>query len=349
MLIRNFHNNDIEYDMKQAGIKKCKRTIHLFVNKEQYHNGTAKFGRAVLINESLSDGNYTITKIKIPNSSIIRITTYYFDVTFNNVKDLRESIFTLTESFGTERVVSYDDKNVIDYETSQYSLLINSIDGDLRDWLQVRDSAFIPPPNYYNEMHMYYKENDFNSLYNFDTTLYYNYNELIDEFTTINIYNIDFWDTMNSKTVELIDKEIMKGKYNIGDVSTQLYTQFIQASISDSIFIYDTDLGTNIKGGIFPFYEDQLKSVLITDIRNTKNLFELTCKEIQSKYGNIRVHMKSNIYGDSYNIICKDYNKNNQPFNLGFKTNNILNIDRSYPTVNTISELLSESSLLEER
>jgi hypothetical protein len=347
VLIRTFHRNDIDSILDESGIKECKRSIYVFVKKDEYLNGSAKVGRAILVNESLSDGRYTITKLKIPNSANIRITIYYFDVLFNDIKDLRESVFTLTESFGSERVISYTDKKVIDYETSQYSTLVHVADDSTRDWIQLRDATYIPPPKYYNETHMYHKEHDFNSLFGYDTIMYFNMDELMDEFTTIKIFDIDFWDSMDSVIVESIDKQIMKNEYGVGDVSIQLYTQFIQASINDAMFIYDSELGTNIKGGTIPFYKNQIKPAMINDIKNAKSIFEFTCKEIQDKYGSIRVHMKPTIFGDSFNIMCKEYEIDNQPFNIGHNDNNIVSIDRSYPTTNIISEILSNRQLLD--
>ena len=51
MLIRMFHGNDsCEDKMSLANIKECKRTIALFVDKNEWSSGIFSRGRAILVN-----------------------------------------------------------------------------------------------------------------------------------------------------------------------------------------------------------------------------------------------------------------------------------------------------------
>ena len=70
-------------------------------------------------------------------------------------------------------------------------------------------------------------------------------------------------------------------------------------------------------------------------------MFKLACKDIQEKYGNIRVHLFPTLGGDKISINFRDYDKDNQPMQLDGVHKKSIGIDRSYPTIETISNAIN--------
>jgi hypothetical protein len=347
MLIRNFVNINDEDSLLSCGIKQCKRSLMIFVNRTEYDNNTAKVGRAIMINESLADANNNINKMRIANSAMIRVSVYYFDVMFQVVKDVKSAIFTVTEAFSTERQVVYSEQKVLDYEVSQYSNILVSANETVRDMINtMSDTTLVTPPLYYNESHMYNKTYDFLSLFNYDTIQVYTGRELIDNFTTINFYDIVVWDTMNPVIKENLDKDTAKNNMTVGDFSNELFSTFAQSLINDAIYIYDSESinKVNILHPKFPFQQYQLKTQLIKDLEDSKVIFKNACKSMELKFGSVRVQYMPTMDGDKFSIHFRDYKEDNQPLSL-IDNKKIMGIDRSYPTVTSINDYITDSSM----
>ena len=158
---------DVDEVHNTSGIIDCKRSINVFVNKLEFNSGLAKTGRVVLVNESLIKGDKCFHTFKVQNGVIIKVTVYYFDAVFEDSGNINTAILTLTDSFGAERQISYNNinKKTTIFDLSQYSSVLTAVDDYTKSFIADGEStAYIPPPKYYSEMHMFVVENDYFSI-----------------------------------------------------------------------------------------------------------------------------------------------------------------------------------------
>jgi hypothetical protein len=336
MLIRTFQDNKSEDGLSSSDIKECRRNIALFVPRNEWESNHLSHGRAILTNISVSSGEKSFTVIKVPNSAVLKINVYYFNISFES-GDLRSSIFNLTESYGTEHQVCYNENNTMDKDMGVFSSLLNNVDQSYKYFLNIKDTACLIPPTYYTENHMYSCEGDFYSVIDSDIMHVFPLSELMDDKTRLMVYDIGKWDTMNEAVRETIDKDIMRDNYTVATVSDSIFNIMSQTAINDAIFIYETGKEPNIKGGWIPNKQYLLPNDVFQNISLAKKSFVFACKEIEKKFGNVRVQMVPSMHGDRFNIKCRDYDVENQPFQNPKSPENVLSIDRSVPVTTSVS------------
>lgn len=253
-----------------AGIFKCMRELHLFINKA-YENitGEGGFGKAILLNQSLSESSKVIDNslVRNNNSMILLLNLYDFDVEFiGPSKNYLNSYFTLNNAFSNSETIDYDAKRHFKNGTSLYKNLIkldltHEMYRDYMIGLEMRN-IMIPRPKYYSinqeDKHGEY-EGGLNEI--FDEIIYQG-QELIDRGrTTIFVHDLSEWDRyfaqltsredIIERNTELLYPNLFEHKKNTldekevnlvnpMDITDSLFNYTAPSMIEGLVYAYDT-------------------------------------------------------------------------------------------------------------
>jgi hypothetical protein len=320
MLIRSFKSADeLENDEYiDCGILVYKRHIFIFVDPVEYENNTVKYGKAVIINESVSKGNKegTIFHISSDNSVIIRTSVYFCSIIFERSLEIKTSELCVNNAYSKESQTLFDKNKVIQYFTGHYSdILKDDIVTDIS--LNVIESIVndvdttVLPPIFYTELQQYKTVDDVFSL-NFYYMDVYSGKEILDNKTRVSFMNINSWDTMRLSIMGIIRKVAAEahGTFDLADLLHSSFTNFLG---NNTFFVYDSDgnginkPGVNIVEGKIPLAQWYTPNHISDNVTTALTLFEQGCRDLEEMYGHIRVNCYTDKIGEKMNIKFKDY------------------------------------------
>jgi hypothetical protein len=334
------------FDLNRCGIKEASRLILLYIDKDEYFNNTISQAKAIQINIALQIGLYDQDSLlsgfvsEKNNSSLIKLSVYHYTVVLDPIerlKDLRGATFILNHSYSTETINDFN-QNVVqrpDFGTYNRELSTN---GSMEQFLDdmVSCTCKIPYPTYYTVHQQEIMEKDIFSIIFNATTISYEGYELIDKNTTIEVYDVSSWDTMVPKLKEEVEK-MTTIKNSTANIIDHLYIPSFDSITHGYSFIYDTELGVNIKSvpgkTVVPYRDSRIKSSITEDLGFILDQIKYTCSQVEKEYGSLRLYYIPFIYGDRLEMHLKDYNIN--PNELQNKA-----IDREFSTTETLTSML---------
>lgn len=322
----------------ESSIIECMRELHLFVNKTHESLYGSSVGKAVLLNQSLSNSNKSLDNsfIKNSNSLIMILNLYVFDVEFyGNSDNYINSYFKLINAFSNSETLDYNNNTNHYNGQSMYSDYENVnevlIDSELAN-------IIIPKPKWYTNTHA----NNHNDLdaplneYSSNDLTFYGY-ELVDRHRTY-VYRHDLseWElfikSYMGDTNLFKDNTYVDGKsldlFNPTSISDDMFAITSNNLIEGVAFAYDTNgkfknnKNPDGKTSVYsipnmqitaPFAKMQFKEVLNNRVKNMLDQIDLIAGSIESVYGNIDLFYVPRKYGDKIKIKFNDYNENNQP------------------------------------
>ena len=315
MLIkRSYDYNDEDSGKLERGIFTSKRTIHLFVSKDQYDTSSYTRCKSVIINESALDSSKDfISAIRMPNSITVRKAVYFGTIITDIPGNFQSpnAFFTLDNVTTTVRNV-IPNGSTISYAPNTYSSRMNNVNESDLMLLDVEHEVRSIPPKYYSEYDMYKDLGDWHELGETGYDMKTNVRELIDNFTTIHFNDISKYDTMRLELTGKIVSVENAFRKSI-EVPCALGSAFSSYVGKGTIFIYDSDAfglnkdGVNAKGGIIPLGEYYNKPWLVDNLKNSLEMFRYNCKDIEEEYGHVRVLFNPDAIGNKYKIRFKDY------------------------------------------
>ena len=339
--------------ISEAGLFKCMRELHLFVNKRyEQISGEGGFGKAILLNQSLSESQKVTDNsiIRNANSMILLLNLYDFDVEFiGTSSNYLNSYFTLNNAFSNSETIDYNQKRHFRNGSSLYKNL-NKIDAEaFRDFfsgIEYRNIT-IPKPKYYNIYQMDKSGEYEGALNEFEDDIIYQGKELIDRGrTSVFLHDLSEWDAylasfmskhemfdykqqmrMNHATGNDFEKksENVVNPNNITDTLSQFTTP---SMIEGVVYAYDTSgkyrtnknpdsnaalYGIPNRPLTTPFAHYRMANNLNDSVKLTLDMVETIGLSLEKEYGNLDLFYCPQRFGDRLKIVFNDYKKDNQP------------------------------------
>jgi hypothetical protein len=328
MIIKSFRTNtELESgEYKDCGILFYKRHIFLFVDPLEYNNNSVKQAKAVIINESVSKGTKegTIMHITIDNSVIVRTSVYFCNAVFEISNKIELSQFFVNSAYTKESQTVFDKNEVIQYFPGHYSVVLENLNcggmSEIYDEITSSFESTVLPPTYYSELQQYRETCD---IYNCGGAMMeeiYSGKELIDNKTSINVLDINIWDTMRISLLGFMQK--MKDEiHGTFDLAELIHGSFVNFVGDNTYFIYDSDgnglnkPGVNLVEGKVPLAEWYTHKHISENVDTALKLFEQSCRELENQHGHIKVHCYTSKIGDKIKIKFKDYISNPKHLN----------------------------------
>lgn len=362
----DFNLNASSGMLSSANIIEANRFIYLFFDDNVIYNykngisnppGTPLYGKAIQVNLSLSKGGQQ--NIELPpflrgsdNSTYMVISMYVYDTIFDtNITNIHSAEFTLINS-------------MVSSTTNEYTLNkafcngFNFYDKDIRDKPEIKDliersiyvqAPSIPEPMFYT---MYQQEVELDELYSLtsmDTVIVHRGVDLIDDNTRISVMNSKMLDTLEpmirSKLAEVkaMSRNPSVTGVNMYDqliLSESLLYQDFESMQSGYTYIYDSNMGFNIlknSGSFMPFKKYQFEDSLVGNLERTMNRIKEHAKDVEKKFGSVRMVFTPMYFGDKTDVYFKDYNPDNQPI-----IKDKLNIDNGNKIKSEMSCLIND-------
>jgi hypothetical protein len=319
MLIRNFNSATSLENNKLAdcGIIKYKRVIYLFVDPNAYGNNFIKTAKAVIINSSVNKGSKegNIIHPSVDNSVMIRYSLYFCNVFFEESNNIKLSQFTVKNAYSHEMQTLFDQKQSANFMFGMYSSSLGKLeyDNEYLFWEIVGNmDTTVLPPIYYTEMHQYKITGDLFSLCGIGEI--YSGSELIDNKTTIEYKDINSIDTMKYNFLGIMQSVEQKNGETL-NVLNDFYHDFRDFIGKNCYFVYDSDgnginnRGVNIVDGKIDYKSFYLPQYIRNNVTSALTLFEQSCRDIEDKYGHIKVLCYPDKIGNKTKIKFKDYNR----------------------------------------
>ena len=173
--------------------------------------------------------------------------------------------------------------------------------------------------------------------------------ELIDDNTRISVMNSKMLDTLEpmirSKLAEVkaMSRNPSVTGVNMYDqliLSESLLYQDFESMQSGYTYIYDSNMGFNIlknSGSFMPFKKYQFEDSLVGNLERTMNRIKEHAKDVEKKFGNVRMVFTPMYFGDKTDVYFKDYNPDNQPI-----VKDKLNIDNGNKIKSEMSCLIND-------
>jgi hypothetical protein len=338
-------------ELQSVGIEKAYRQLLIFIDKDLYEQGILISGKAILINLAAQIGGKDkdfIHRFALNNNStLIKLSVYYFDVIFDPVSGLdglKDAEFTLSNAHSSELINDFNINQVLRPDVSIYNKIMSTTlnEGNKTDLFATNfvSSVLIPSPKYYTEQHQKSKENDVYSIIWNDYIMTFEGNDLVDRFTSIDIYDIKTWETMVPALKSKIDNLDVGVK---GTSSTSIVSGMFaptSESIFDSyVFVYDSQLGTDVKAipGItkVPLSNYRIKEAMVNDLAWIKDQFNMEAKRIEKEHGSLRIYYTPRMCGDKLEIHFKDYVSPVKGFDN-------VKIDKGYSSTDLLSQMIVE-------
>lgn len=352
--------------LDESDIIEAHRYIYLFFDANDIANekaGIYKFpgefiyGKAIQINLSISKGGGNNIDI-MPwirgsnNSTYMTMNLYTYSTIFeHDIRNFRSAEFTLDTSLSSSTTNDYDIKKVILNGASLYLKDIRQDDNKkefINNSMNV-NAPRIPEPMYYTMKQMEMEQNEIYCLTTLYTTVTHLGNELIDNFTRLSIMDIMNIDSMNlaiRNKMKDISHSIRSSDYNIkmfdtNEFSSNMLFQDIESMQNGFIYMYDTDLGQNIRKSnqsIIPFGKYQMENKMTGDLQRTLDTVSAKAKQMERDFGHVRIQYSPMYYGNKLDVYFKDYNPENQPV-----IKEEVKVDNGTRIFDEISERLSET------
>ena len=363
MIIKNFNSAETSSDPLRYGcdIVKHNRLIILFVDDSEYANGMATLGRAAIINRCvyLSNSKHNWIHYKHDNAHIVRTAVYFCDAEFEVPNDIKSVTFTVNQSSTTEKEMldpmTVGDLTTLQHRKALYSPAIGNaihdpsnpdLSNTIMDWIATESESMIIPPEYYTEGHMYAKTSDYFGIHCYDYCYTVHASDLYDETTKVIIMNINFWATMKTEILsKLMTNDL--SLQNTFTISDELNSSFENLVGENGIFIYDSNalgLGeakATIKGGSVPLKEFYHNQFLQSNIKAAFQTFFRRCKDIENKFGNIRVMCYPSIVGTKFKAYFRDYYPETQPIKPVLpQSGNTNTIDNGYVVEKAVESVI---------
>lgn len=334
LVIPNRGNNlsDLDLLLSEINIIHAERDFYVLVPKdfkmEDYKDRPVKT-TVVQINKSLTNSPENYEYMMSNNSKIVQKNIYIYSVTFHKgLNNINEAEFSLTNASSTFTYTDHDRKLSNSSPSSYYTdKLVN--DPECSDIFSDYSSSSVPltDPRYYNSKHAVVsmeKDNNmimdvFNIMWSTQRFHYFG-KELMDEKTSIKFRNINKFDKI-SNSFDFDDNEVVD---HMLDFITRLCLTINETMISDAIFIYDTDLGYNVKGGNIPYQNILYRDYVIGRLTLIQRSIANIAKDIEDNYGPIRLMYNPSDIGDFVSIIVKK-NRNLDRSGIFFDKNTIFN------------------------
>jgi hypothetical protein len=330
-------------ELEQFGIMKAHRQLMLFIDYDNYKIGNILPGKAILTNIAAQIGmdNDIIHRLGgSSNSSLIKSSTYYFDMCLSplGLDDIKSAYFTLADAHSSEIMYDFDTKTIARPDTGIYNKnLSTSSNMTLKCEIfgMNQMTTFIPNPKYYTERHQRGSETDLFSLIWVDYLVSFDGNDIIDQFTSIDVYDIKTWGSMVPVIKATLD--------NMGKVSSSptfassLFPTVTESIIDAYAFAYDSEnkdvLVKQIPGRKIPLTDYRIKENMLNDLNWMIDMIKIECKKIEKKHGSIRVHFAPCLHGDKIEVKFRDYNE--APFEYQKSS-----IDKSYTSHDLLSQMV---------
>ena len=317
MLIRRFNDYQDSCDsddLRDLGIIKHKRTIIIFVNKNEYEHKMCRSANFALINECVFDGSAknNLSLMKIDNSTINRTAIYFGTVNYEVPNDIRTAYFRVDIGINKERQTLHNTDEVYTRGISSISTLASLYSEEVVSELLAGFETTVLPPKFYTEMQMYLVSGDFGNFIVDDHENEYPYSDIIDRSTTFEYMDVDMWDTMKREIVVAANEmDTINNNMNVAD---SVISSFEYALLEDATFIYDSDAkgtnvsGVNVLGGKITNGKFIPKRFAVSNLEKALLLFNQSCHNIENNYGHIRVMCRPSNIGSKIKIHFKDYN-----------------------------------------
>lgn len=344
--------------IESAGIFQAMRELHIFINKKyESQSGVGGSGKAVLLNQSLSESKKVIdtTQTKNGNSLLLLLNLYEFNVEFTgSSKDWKEAYFTLSNGYSHSETIDYNVSRQF-YNGDSYYRDLTSVDSyDFKEQMISLETSkiIIPKPRWYS-ITQADKNNDFDCPLNEnEEPISYLGRELIDRSRTeVYFHDLSDWDHYRDKLTNayvhdngyipftsrdfktiLKDNEVISAS----DLTDELFYQTAPAMIEGVVYAYDTrgkyrtNKNPNSNAALYsmprvplttPFAKYRLKDNLNYYVKSTLDRLEALGKDLESTHGDIDIFYAPRKYGDKIKILFNDYSKDNQPLLNNPKSN----------------------------
>lgn len=338
-----------ETTLRDAGIRDCRRKIIIFIDKKMYDNERmgivdplkSHIGLAFQINLSVIDGRDSLTTIAFgnkSNSSVIRMNVYSYDVLFeNSYSDFESAFLTIRTAYGSEIFRNYNEPEYAECKSDV--IIYNRLYQGAESMNMMYDSFFgsstyLIPPIYYTAEHMYEDYNhQFFTLFEENTIFSASLKSMIDNYTEVSFLDISQYDSIE-QSIRGVYHDITNDEQGLmGEkITSNLFENIVPTMITDTVFIYDTENGSNIRGGSVPFMNFRDKRSMADELQSLKDFIIATCGDIEDEHGSIRVFYSPSLYGDRIRIIGKE--------DHSITMNKSMHIDRDYTSTNSLSDLL---------
>lgn len=345
--------DDTIIDLKEYNIAKARRKLMFFVDKLEYESGFCKTGKAIQINFSaeISPKNDIMRKFDIgtSNSTGVKSTVYTYNVFFPyTAGDLKSAQLILNNAYSTDEICDFDNKLVSKSELGIYNSMISSNEEKIAS-LNMNGCLFnmstVLLPKYYTEEHQKKVENDTYSIIWVNDRIQYEAGDLIDNLTTIEVFDIKTWDTM----LPFLMKDIQMKRENKNETNNVNFISDMFLPISESMifgfsFIYDSVMGIGVRNpkGItdIPMGEFRVKENIAANLNLIKDMVAAEARVIEAQHGKIRLYYTPLLSGDKLLVYYDDYAKDNQPdFN---KTK----LDKDFSITEQAVDLVHQSTMM---
>lgn len=353
-------------NLDQSGIIETKRFLYLFFDSNEIYNykngtqnipGTVILGKAIQVNMALVEGGRENIDI-MPwirggnNSTYMVINMYTYDTRFDtNIRNIDNAEFTLVNSIAASSTNDYDLRRCITNGISLYSKDFR--DDDMKKSLFEGDNGLspgIPEPLYYTMRQQEAEIGDVYSIQALNTVIVHFGFELVDSNTRVAIMDMSDMDTMNLQLRDRMKeiKYMVNSGSNFHDIdmydTTQLSSEMLYGVLeslqSGYTYIYDTDFGKNIrktKLSMIPFNKYRMKDEMVANFDRALDTVDLHAKDLEKKFGHIRLTFTPSYRGDKIDVYFKDYKPDHQPV-----IKNVSNIDSGEKINEEITERLSD-------
>lgn len=339
----------LEFDLRDCGIRTCMRKIIFFVDKLEFENHCCKIGKAIQINLSVECGRVTESMRSIglitDNSTTIKNSVYKYDVFFPyGTDDLSTANMILKDAYSVDEMNDFDNRLRHYRPIGLYNKDVSMCDGKI-GMLESEGFGFkrasIIDPKYYTEEHQLKRDGETYSIIWDNFSHSYLGQDLIDAHTVVEIHDLKTYDTM----VPFLQKEIMEKstkQYETNTVNfiSDLFTITSEPIIYDYGFVYETGKGIGVNplhpGKPIIYSGFRIKENLISNLQLMKDMVEAEAKMIEQDHGRIRLHYVPKMTGDKLEIKFDDYAKDNQP---DFNTTKI---DKGYTIEENIMSEINE-------
>lgn len=318
MLIRQKARLHVRDEMRsRVGLIEWARYLFFFIDKQtydHYKNNKSRLvvpiGKVIQLNLSVQKGgNNPLRSSNIFGDSLneVNISFYkYTGVFHGGIENLDECELMIEEGFRSGNESDMNNKRSVTKDMDLYSTLINEAEqnshGVQYNFFNDVDADRVLDPRYYTEKHQMMVSNDI--VYVVEENPYtYTASDLVDDHTTIRVYDIKAWDTMQDRLRDQINDMIDDNK---SVISTGLNIASAEVLLNGMTFIYDTQMGVNIKGGGIPLSKYTPIEKVVSDVKAVKNLFVSKCRDVEEEAGSIRVFYTPTIKGDKMTVTYKD-------------------------------------------
>lgn len=353
-------------NLDESGIIETKRFIYLFFDSNTIYNyknnipnlpGTVLIGKAIQVNMALVEGGRENIDI-MPwirggnNSTYMVINMYTYDTRFDtNIRNIDNAEFTLVNSIAASSTNDYDLKRCITNGISLYSKEFR--DDEMKKSIFEGNDGLapgIPEPLYYTMRQQEAEIGDVYSIQALNTIVVHFGFELIDSETRVAIMDMNDMDTMDLRLrdkMKEIKYMVNSGSafhdidmYDTTQLSSEMLYGILESLQSGYTYIYDSNMGKNIqktKLAMIPFSKYRMKDEMVTNFERSLDTIDLHAKDLEKRYGNIRLTFTPSYRGDKIDVYFKDYRPDHQPV-----LKNVSSIDSGEKINEEITERLSD-------